>query len=109
DLLLLTSLVELLDLDLRIANVPALAAGVSVQFIGNKLFAFEDHSRAWARQGAEFALVEAGALLLNAVLFHLLAATARPYLPVRIAVQAMVYLGFSLPLWTRIFRQRSSS
>lgn len=113
DLLVLALLVELAGLDVRLASMPALAAGVAVQFFGNKLFAFEDRTRdarALARQGALFAAVEVGALSFNALLFHLLTtANVVPYLVARVAVQALVYFGFSLPLWSRIFQQRSSS
>lgn len=112
DLLVLTVFVELLHLDAHAANVPALIAGVAFQFLGNKFFAFEDRAGAWAKQGAMFAAVEAGALTLNAVLFHLaISANLIPYLAARVLVQALVYFGFSLPLWTKIFApqpQRSS-
>lgn len=117
DLLVLTVLVELVHLDAHAANIPALVAGVAFQFFGNKLFAFDDrsekHAASWARQGAMFAAVEAGALALNAVLFHLaVTADVLPYLAARVLVQALVYFGFSLPLWTKIFGpqpQRSST
>jgi len=88
-----------------VANVPALVAGVAVQFFGNKHFAFRDRSRAYLRQGAQFALVEAGALLLNAVGFHLLVTlTPTPWWLARAFASALVYLGFSYPLWARVFR-----
>jgi putative flippase GtrA len=110
DLLVLTALIELVHLDARQANLPALIAGVAFQFFGNKFFAFDDRSQAWARQGAMFAAVEAGALALNGALFHALAgANVMPYLAARVLVQALVYFGFSLPLWTKIFTQRSST
>src|SRR5688572_7225351 len=108
DLAVLALFVEVLAIDARLANVPALALGVLVQFLGNKLFAFDDRSEDWARQGALFASVEAGALLLNAAVFHV-ASSFIPYLAARVLVQALVYLGFSLPLWSRIFQERSSS
>src|SRR5678809_804721 len=52
-----------------LASFPALAIGVAIQFVGSKLFTFEDRSRAWAQQGALFLLVEAAALGLNLALF----------------------------------------
>lgn len=110
DLVALGVAVEQLGVDPRIANVPALLLGLLVQFFGNKFWAFQDHSRAWLRQGGAFVLVEAGALLLSATLFHLVIGTGLlPYLPARLLVQAVVYLSFSMPLWKRIFREGSTS
>ena len=105
DLAALALLVQVLAVPATIANVPALVAGVAVQFLGNKHFAFRDRSRAYLRQGAHFALVEAGALLLNAVGFHLLVTlTPAPWWLARALASAVVYLGFSYPLWGLVFR-----
>ncbi|MCA9624494.1 MAG: GtrA family protein [Myxococcales bacterium] len=105
DLAMLALLVEVIGIAPRLASAPALLLGVLVQFLGNKVFAFEDRSRAWARQGLLFGLVEIGALALNALLFdRLVALTGIPYLPARLLVGGTVYFGFSLPLWSRIFR-----
>jgi putative flippase GtrA len=107
DLLLLWALVEGAGLSAAAANVPALLAGVVAQFAGNKWLAFRDRSPDVARQGAQFALVEAGALALNAVGFHLaVTLTAVPYLPARLLVSTLVYFGWSYALWARIFRPR---
>lgn len=104
DLASLTVLVEAAGLPPRAANVPALAAGVLVQFAGNKWLAFRDRSPDLARQGALFLLVETLAFALNAMLFdHLTGAGRVPYLPARVLVQLVVYFGFSLPLWSRVF------
>lgn len=87
------------------ANVPALLLGVCVQFAGNKWFAFRDPSRDLARQGAQFLVVEAGAFALNALAFHALTVLGGVgWAVARLAGSALVYLGFSLPLWGRIFR-----
>ena len=87
------------------ANLPALTLGLLVQFFGNKYFAFRDRSRAFARQGAAFALVEAFAFALNALAFHLLAVLAAlPHLLARAVGSSAVYFAFSYPLWGRIFR-----
>jgi hypothetical protein len=52
-----------------------------------------------------FGLVEVGTLILNGAAFHLLAVVwTLPYWVARPAGTAVVYLGFSYPLWTRIFR-----
>jgi putative flippase GtrA len=105
DLLVLATLVEIAGIPAAAANVPALAFGVLAQFLGNKLFAFEDRSSAWAEQGARFFAVEAIAFALNTILFdRLIAWTALPYLVARLGATMLVYFGFSLPLWSRIFR-----
>jgi putative flippase GtrA len=89
------------------ANVPALFVGVAAQFVGCKLFAFENRSPRLVQQGGQFALVEAGALVLNALLFHLfVTATTMPYPAARLLGSALVYFCYSYPLWRRIFERR---
>jgi putative flippase GtrA len=106
DLAVLALLVELVGLHPGAANVPALLLGVAIQFAGNKWFAFGDRRRELLSQGLRFMAVEAGTLALNAVLFQLLIAIAPlPYLLARLVATAAVYLGFSYPLWARIFGQ----
>lgn len=110
DLLALWALVEGFGVDPVHANVPALAAGLAVQFFGNKYFAFRDHSRAFVRQGSLFALVEVGALALNALAFHLLVTlTPLPWTASRLVGSGVVYFAYSFPLWSRIFADRSKS
>lgn len=107
DLLALALLVQVAELPPTAANVPALLAGVAVQFAGNKWFAFRDASRDLVRQSAQFALIEVGAVLLNALAFHLLVvATPTPYPVARAVASCAVYLGYSYPLWGRIFGDR---
>lgn len=86
------------------ANLPSLAAGIAVQFVGNKRFAFRDPSPLRVSQGARFLAVEAGAIALNGGIFHLLVtATPCPPLPARLATAAAVYVAFSFPLWKWAF------
>src|SRR5215470_17686531 len=82
DLGALWAMVHGLDLPPTVANVPALLIGVLAQFLGCKLWAFEDRSPAIARQGGQFALVEAGALVLNALVFHLLVTLTQVAYPI---------------------------
>jgi putative flippase GtrA len=92
------------------ANVPALLAGLVVQFVGNKYWAFRDPSPALARQLALFSLVEVGALALNAAMFHgLVAGLGAHAVIARGVCSAAVYVGFSLPWWRRIFRGEGST
>jgi putative flippase GtrA len=107
DLGVLAFLVSALGVSPRAASVPALVLGISVQFVGNKLFAFNDRSREWVRQGAQFLGVEALGFVANLVLYDLVIAhTHLPYLAVRVLTTSFVYFCICLPLWTRIFRPR---
>jgi len=108
DLAALGALVQWFKLKPSAANIPALVVGLIAQFAGNKLFAFGDRSsgKALAAQGGRFALVEAGALVLNALAFQLLiSVTPAPYLFARVLASALVYFGYSYPFWGRIFNQ----
>jgi len=108
DLVVLAVLVSGLHLSPRVASLPALALGIAVQFIGNKWFAFEDHSRDWMRQGVQFLGVEVLGFVANIVLFDLaVTRTHLPYLPLRLLTTNLVYFGLCLPLWSRIFRART--
>lgn len=105
DLVALVVLVEVFALTAAAANVPALVLGIGVQFAGNKWFAFRDRSSDLVRQGVQFALVEAGTLALNALVFHALVTwTELPYALARVLGTMLVYVAFSYPLWSRIFR-----
>ncbi len=104
DLVALTILVEVGRLPAKTASLPALLLGVAIQFVGNKLFAFRDRSRAWLEQAMAFALVEALGVAANFLLFDLAMTFGKlPYLPVRMATTSVVYFCICLPLWGRIF------
>jgi putative flippase GtrA len=105
DLIALYVLVELLGVDPAFANAPALTLGLVVQFVGNKYYAFEDRSQNLARQGGQFVAIETGAFLLNLSVFHVLAVwLGAPWVLARVVASGAVYLGFSYPLWTKVFR-----
>ena len=105
DLFSLFLLVEWIGLGPTTANLPALLLGLVIQYFGNKFFAFRDHRRDHLRQGGLFLIVEIGAFALSAALFHgLVVLIGIPYLLARIVASAIIYLGFSYPLWRRIFR-----
>jgi putative flippase GtrA len=105
DLGVLALLVSGLGWSPRAASLPALLLGIVVQFLGNKLLAFDDRRPEWLRQGAQFMAVEALGFVANLVLFdRAMALTHLPYLPVRLATTSFVYFAICLPLWTRIFR-----
>src|SRR5262249_37303510 len=105
DLGALWVMVHGLDFLPTVANVPALLIGVLAQFLGCKLWAFEDRSPAIARQGGQFALVEAGAPVLNALVFHFLVTLTQVTYPIaRLVGSSLVYVAYSYPLWRRIFQ-----
>ena len=104
DLTTLTLLVEVFGLTPSRANIPALLAGAIAQFVGSRGFVFRATQGALAPQLAGFALVEAGTFALNAGSFQLaISHTPLPYPLARVLCQFLVYVGFSYPLWTRVF------
>lgn len=110
DLALLALLVSVVGLAPRWASLPALLAGVVVQFVGNKWFAFGDRSRAWLSQLGWFALVEIVVLSTNAAAYDaaMRVLPASLYLPARLLTTTLVYFAVSLPLWSLIFRAPGS-
>lgn len=87
-----------------LANVPGLIAGLLLQFVGNKYFAFADRSPLTPSQVGRFAAVEAVTFALNLAAFHLLAVClGLPFVVSRLAGEGLVYVGYSSPRWRRIF------
>lgn len=113
DLAMIALMVNGLGMAPAVANVPALALGLAIQFFGNKFWAFKDgatHPAALARQGSAFIAVEAVAFLLNVGLFHVLAVMfGAPALLARVIASALVYFGFSFRLWTLIFGRAAAT
>lgn len=104
DLFALAALVELGRLSPALANVPALLAGLLVQFLGCRYVVFAGSRQPLAHQLVGFAAAEAGALALNAALFHVLVSwTPIPYALARPAGQLVVFVAFSFPAWSRVF------
>ena len=105
DLLALALLVEVLGVPPAVANVPALLAGAAVQFFGCRHLVFGSGEGSLARHLGGFLLAEMGALILNAIIFHvLIRVTPLPYAFARVGGQAVVYAAFSYPMWSRVFR-----
>ena len=108
NLALLAILVEVVHLTPRLANVPSLLAGAIVNFIGNRKYAFHAETGNVHNQLRKFMIVEVGSFGLNTYLFDaalvFFPATATWYIPLRIVVSGAVYLGWSYPLWHRVFR-----
>lgn len=104
DLGVLALIVGALHRSPTLANVPGLLAGAAVQFWGNKYFAFEDRSPVVLAQATGFGAVTALTFLLNALGYELVVNTfAVHYLLARPLSEVLVYVGFTFPLWHRVF------
>jgi len=108
DLATLTILVSLLHVDPHLANVPALLVGGVVNFLGNRHFAFRARDGHFGKQAMGYTAVEIVALVLNGVLYDValraIPGAAHLYWLVRLATSHAVFLGWSFPLWRRVFR-----
>lgn len=108
DLAVIGFAVGVLHASAAAANLPALAAGAVVQFLGNRHFAFRAQGGDVRRQVLLFALAEGVTLLLNGLLYHLVATRLTPGPMGAVIVRAVttnaVFLLWSYPVWSRIFR-----
>jgi len=109
DLVTLTLLVELVHLTPTQANLPALAAGALVQFLGCRRLVFRARDGSIARQFAAFAGVELLTLTFNALLFQVLVTATLPYVVARLLATFGVFCLFSFPAWHWVFRERASA
>lgn len=109
DLMTLTALVELAHLSPSAANVPALIVGALTQFVGCRTVVFRASGEKLGPQARGFFLVELGTLALNALAFQALISWTRiPYALARPLGTFLVYVAFSYPMWTRVFRVRAT-
>lgn len=110
DLAAMFAMVSLRGLSPRLASVPALLLAGTVNFLGNRHLAFRAEGGSVAQQAKRFACVHLVTLTLNAVLFDLairgLGAHA-PFWLLRLVVSNVVYLGWSFPMFRRVFRPTS--
>jgi putative flippase GtrA len=108
DLGVLALLVSAFHVDVRLASVPALLAGGVVNFVGNRWFAFRATSGSLVKQAAGYTVVELVALIFNALLFDVVLRVFPivriAYAVVRLVTSNVVFLGWSLPMWRRVFR-----
>ncbi len=107
DLGVLALLVSAAHLPASVASVPALLAGGLANFFANRHFAFRARKGPLLRQLALYAVVESGALLLNGLLFEaalrLFPQASGAYMGLRLVTSHLVFLGYSYPLWHRVF------
>ncbi len=110
DLATLAVLVSLLHVDARLASLPALVVGGVVNFLGNRHFAFRAKDGNVGKQVAGYTAVEIVALALNGLLYdtllRLVPGARAAYWLVRLATSHAVFLGWSYPLWRRVFAVR---
>src|SRR5262245_52719737 len=78
DLAVIALAVGVLHASPRAANIPALVVGATVQFFGNRHFAFRAASGKIQRQALLFIASEVVAMALNAALSHAALRRARP-------------------------------
>ncbi len=107
DLGVITFAVGVLHLRPTTANVPALLVGAIVQFFGNRSFAFRGQEGSLRRQAALFAITEAVTLILNGALYHaaatLFVLSTGGAVLARAITTNVVFLGWSYPVWRRVF------
>jgi putative flippase GtrA len=110
DLLLLVVLVDGHVLTPEQANFPSLFAGSAVQFLGNRYWVFQAQDRPWGRQLLGFAIAEGISFGLNWLGFDLLVKHTAIYYPLaRPLSVAIVFFGFSYPVWKWIFRAKQTA
>jgi putative flippase GtrA len=111
DVATLSILVGLAHLTPRSANVPALVVGGVVNFIGNRRYAFRARQGNIAKQALGYSVVEIIALGLNGLVYdtvlRIFPAAGRVFWLVRLGTTNLVFLAWSYPLWTRVFRRPS--
>ncbi len=72
DLSVLTTCIRVLGMAPTTARIPALVAGASLQFFGNRVFTFRAQRGRISRQARLFVCAEVATLVLNASIFTLL-------------------------------------
>ena len=107
DLLVLFLGVTVFGLSTRMASFPALLAGGVVNFYGNRHFAFKASSGSLRRQATLYAITEAIALALNALLYDVSVRALHPgaggALAIRLVTTHVVFIAWSYPVWRRVF------
>ncbi len=110
DLATLTVLVSVPHVDPRLASLPALLVGGVVNFLGNRHFAFRARDGNVGKQVAGYTAVEIVALAVNGLLYdtvlRLVPGARAAYWLVRLVTSHAVFLGWSYPLWRRVFAVR---
>jgi putative flippase GtrA len=100
DFSVLTTCIRLLDFTPPTARVPALVAGASVQFFGNRTFTFRAQRGSMTRQAKLFLAYELGALALNWCTYRFLVSVVRSVPPEALSFVGtfVVFIGFAYPM-----------
>ena len=100
DVSVLSTCIRLIGLAPTAARLPALIAGASVQFFGNRTFTFRAQRGSLSRQARFFIVVELAALLMNYLLFRWLVPNVH-FLPpelVSFLGTFIVFVTFAYPM-----------
>jgi putative flippase GtrA len=100
DVSVLTTSIHLVGLAPTVARVPALLAGASFQFFGNRSFTFRAQKGKLSRQARLFVAAELFALALNYAIFRELSprVTIVPQELVSFLGTFLVFVGFAYPM-----------
>jgi putative flippase GtrA len=104
DFSVLVTCIRVIDIAPTTARIPALIAGASVQFFGNRTFTFHAQRGKLSRQAKLFVGAEVLALVLNWTIFRLLAPrlTFAPPELVSFLGTFIVFIGFAYPMRKRV-------
>jgi putative flippase GtrA len=112
DIAVLAVLVTVFGVSPRVASFPALVAGGTVNFLGNRHFAFRAADGHLGKQAIGYVAVELVALALNALLYDAVLrsfpSTVHAYWAVRLVTTHAVFLFWSYPLWRKVFTTREA-
>lgn len=100
DFSLFTTCIRLIGMTPTAARLPALCAGASVQFFGNRSFTFRAQAGSLSRQARFFVAVELAALAMNYLLFRWLVpkVTFLPAELVSFVGTFVVFVTFAYPM-----------
>ncbi len=100
DFSVFTTCVRLAGIAPATARIPALIAGASCQFVGNRSFTFRAQSGSLSRQAKLFLVVEAITLGLNWSIFRLLLGNIPGVAPELLGFLGtfLVFVGFAYPV-----------
>ncbi len=95
-----TTFIRLAGIAPTIARLPALCAGASVQFFGNRIYTFRAQAGSLSRQAKWFLAAELCTLGLNWLLFRVLSANTHGIAPelLSFAGTFLVFVTFAYPL-----------
>lgn len=100
DFSVLTACIRVLDFAPPVARIPALLAGASVQFFGNRTFTFRAQRGSLSRQARLFVAFEVAALVLNWGVYRLLQPRLAPVPPELVGFLGtfIVFVSFAYPM-----------